>query len=469
MRAWEDASWAAGRDQKEVIERVGHIVARRALRMTREDDRILVLAGAGHNGDDGRAAVAHLLNRRVKLLDVADPAAGFEELERLFQKRPRLIIDALFGIGLNRPLAPAWVKLIERINASEIPVLAVDVPSGLNAATGKPEGAAIEAAVTLTVGAVKRGLLLDTAAPFVGHLELAAEIGLIPLPDSMNESELRWTDAHLFSNFWDRRPTLSHKGSFGHVALIAGSLGYHGAAVLATRGASQAHPGLVTLVTQADTYIPVASQLQSAMVHAWPAAIRLEEICTALAVGPGLAARTLPQDVKTAVKRFWRTLPQPMIVDATALEWLEQGPMPPHLVRVITPHPGEAARMLGVTAQTIQADRPAAVRALSERFGGCWVVLKGHQTLVGCGKNPIFVNSTGNPFLAQGGSGDVLAGFLGGLLAQPEFQKNMSKTVRYGVWAHGAAADLLSEAGHAWTIEELAGTLSRVRPITEQE
>lgn len=469
MRAWEEASWAVGRDQKEVIERVGHIVALRALRMTRENDRVLVLAGMGHNGDDARAAVPHLINRRVKLLEVADPTASLEELERLLQKQPDLIIDGLFGIGLNRALAPAWVALIEAVNRSQIPVLAIDVPSGLNAGTGKPEGASIAAALTLTVGAIKRGLLADSAVPFVGRLELASEIGLGAQPENFKETELRWTDGSEFAEFTRRRPVTSHKGAFGHLAIIAGSLGYHGAAVLAARGAAQARPGLVTLVTQAESYIPIASQLQSAMVHPWPPTLRIEEFCSALVVGPGLAARSLPSDIKTAVKRYWRTLPQPMIVDASALDWLEHGPIPSHMIRVITPHPGEAARMLGVTTQAIQADRVAAVRALSDRFGHCWVALKGHQTLVGSVKNPTTVNSSGNPFLAQGGSGDVLAGFLGALLAQPEFQKEPGRTVRYGVWRHGAAADLLSETRDGWTVEELADALGRVEVSKEAE
>ncbi len=457
MRAWEKASWEAGRSEREVIETVGRIVAERALALTREDDRILVLAGPGHNGDDGRAAVGHLLNRKVKLLEVADPKAALEELLPLLPKRPALVIDALFGIGLNRPLSEDWVRLIQAVNEANLRTLAVDVPSGLNAETGKPEGAAIEAAMTLTVGAAKRGLLADSAWPYVGRLEVAPEIGLIPSPFA--DGDLLWTTASDFDAFFHRRPVNSHKGAFGHVAIVAGSLGYHGAAVLAARGAEQAHPGLITLCTQAETYLPIASQLQAVMVHPWPSLVRLEEICTALVVGPGLASRSLPQDIKTTVKRFWRTLRQPMIVDATALDWMDPAPVPPDLIRVVTPHPGEAARMLGATIQAVQSDRVSALRNISERFGNCWVALKGHQTLVGRNKGPIHVNSSGNPFLAQGGSGDVLAGFLAALLAQPALQKDPGLTLRYAVWAHGAAADRLSLSRANWSIEDLASSL----------
>jgi NAD(P)H-hydrate repair Nnr-like enzyme with NAD(P)H-hydrate dehydratase domain len=133
-------------------------------------------------------------------------------------------------------------------------------------------------------------------------------------------------------------------------------------------------------------------------------------------------------------------------------------------VRVVTPHPGEAARMSGITAAEVQADRVRAVRIISEKFGNCFVVLKGHQTLVGRASGPVFVNSTGNPFLAQGGSGDVLAGLLGGLLAQPELLNDVELTVRFAVWAHGAAADRLSAKQGRWTVEELAGEVSVVGP-----
>ena len=459
MRAWEKASWDAGRQESEVIQNVGRMVAERALKLTQAEDRILVLAGQGHNGDDARAAVPHLLNRKVKVVEVSDPKVSFAEIAHLLARQPRLVIDGLFGIGLNRPLSTEWIQLIDSINAARLAVLAIDVPSGFNVATGQSEGAAIEAAVTLTVGAVKRGMLGEGAWNFVGRLEVAPEIGLIPCPVATADADLLWTVAEDFELFARRRPVSSHKGAYGHVAIVAGSLGYHGAAVLATRGAQQAQPGLVTVCTQAETYIPVASQLQSAMAHPWPPLIRLEEMGTALVVGPGLASKSLPQDIKTTVKRFWRTLRQPMIVDASALDWLDPAPIPADLIRVVTPHPGEAARMLGVTVQSVQADRFAAVRNLSERFGNCWVALKGHQTMVGRAKGPIYMNSTGNPFLAQGGSGDVLAGFVGGLLAQPAFQADPGLTLRYAAWAHGAAADRLSARNKPWTIEELPTVL----------
>lgn len=456
MREWEKATWAAKRTPAQVISRVGHIVTSRIKQLTRPGDLILILAGKGHNGDDARQTGQNLSDREVTLINVADPGAALKEFNSHLSLRPSLIVDGLFGIGLNRPLEAHWVRLLEKINQTRIPVLAIDVPSGLNADTGEPEGAAIRAAMTLTLGAPKKGLLQSRAWPFVGRLEVAPGIGLIPCP---HEGDAQWTLGEDFDNFPPLRPVDGHKGTFGHLAIVAGSLGYHGAAVLAARGALRAQPGLVTVLVQEKVYQPVAGQLQSAMVHPWKPGMKLPDSCSALLFGPGLAADDLASGLKSELRRWWQELPLPVIADASALEWLPSGTATPKSIRVITPHPGEAARMLKLETLEIQSDRPAALNKLSRRYGNCWVVLKGHQTLVGRNKGGVFFNSAGNPFLAQGGSGDALAGYLGGLLAQPLLQTDPTTTVRYGVWQHGHSADLLSGERANWTIADLLDTL----------
>lgn len=479
MREWENATWTAGQTEAEVIRRVGKKIARRARKLTRSDDAILILAGKGHNGDDARAAAEHLDNRRVELLDATNPEVALGEFQRRTgllpvsgqtqgssqadQKNgdrpkacPALIIDGLFGIGLNRPLDASWKKFIAAVNESRIPILSVDVPSGLNTDTGETFGAAIEAAVTLTVGAPKTGMLAQAAWPFVGRLEVAEDVGLIPCPIA---GELNWTLPRDFEDFPPRRPVAGHKGSFGHLAIVAGSLGFHGAAVLATRAAQRAQPGLVTLFTQESVYDPIATQLQAAMVNVWRPGLRFHDTVSAMFFGPGLAAPDLPEELKTAFRRLWRDSVLPLIVDASALDWLSSQPYPRDAIRVITPHPGEAGRLMNSTAQRVQADRPRALRDLSRRYGNCWVVLKGHQTLVGRAEGKIFANPSGNPHLAQGGSGDVLAGFIAGLLAQPALQQDAGKTIRYAVWQHGAAADALQSKHANWVVEELVHEL----------
>ena len=458
MREWEAATWAAGIASSSVIAEAGHAIACVALRRTQPLDRILVLAGKGHNGDDARAVVAGLTGRKADVLTVTDPGAALALFSQQAARKTALIVDGLFGIGLNRPLAADWIELIARINQSGIPVLAIDVPSGLNADTGQPQGAAVQAELTVTLGAPKAGLLKTSAAPFVGRLEVAADIGLIPCPI---RSEMQWTQAEDFADFPLRRPVGGHKGTFGHLAILAGSLGFHGAAVLAARGASRAMPGLITLFTAENVYAPVAAQLHNVMVRPGrPTFAELHDF-SAVVVGPGLADEKLSADLKELTAEVWRQLDRPVIADASALDWLSAGPTTTTALRVITPHPGEAARLLQVATSAVQADRPASVRSLSARFGNCHVALKGNHTIVGRNTGEIFFNSSGNPHLAQGGSGDVLAGYLGGLLAQPQFQPPSAalRAMRYAVWQHGAAADRLSARANCWTLEELLATL----------
>jgi ADP-dependent NAD(P)H-hydrate dehydratase / NAD(P)H-hydrate epimerase len=463
MRLWEQATWAAGRTEHEVIHQVGRLLAQRVLQLTQPRDAVWIIAGKGHNGDDARAAQPHLVDRNVLLSNIEDPGAGLAEFaQRLHTqglRRVRWIVDALFGIGLNRALNEDWRKLIEAINVCGIPILAVDVPSGLNADTGQTEGAAIKAAVTLTLGAPKRGLL--EAPAFTGRLEVVPEIGLVPCPI---QAELNWTTPGDFAGLPPRRASMGNKGDYGHVAIVAGSLGFHGAAVLAARGAQRAQPGLVTVFPQASVYMPVAAQLQSAMVQPWQAGTPLPKKCSSILFGPGLAAEELPDTLKEDLRSLWHTSPLAMVVDAGALDWLEKAPTPDGAVRVITPHPGEAGRLLGTSASEVQAGRVASLRALSKQFCDCWVVLKGQQTLLGRAKGDVFVNSSGNPHLAQGGSGDLLGGYLAGLLAQPDWRQDPLLAARYAVWQHGAAADYLTETQGNWTIEDLAQWLGRIRP-----
>jgi len=459
MREWEQATWAAGQTEAEVIRRVGECVADRALQMTRPGASILILAGKGHNGDDARLAAEYLHERRVEVLDIRDPAADRARLEAALSLQPALVIDGIFGIGLIRPLDPDWVAVIEAVNQAKRPVLAVDVPSGLNGDTGEPQGAAIQALVTLSVGAAKIGLLQPAAWPYVGRLEVAADVGLAPL---VSGAEVQWTTPEDFTDYPPPRLAATHKGSYGHVVIVAGSLGYHGAAVLAARGAQRARPGLITLHVLDAVYHAVAAQLQAVMVAPWQPSTKLPVPHDACLVGPGLAATDLPDQVKMLGRYGWRDSQQPLVVDASALDWIPLEPPRSRTVRVVTPHPGEAARLLRANPQQIQANRVEAVRHLSKRLGDAWVVLKGHQTVIGRSTGEICVNSSGNPSLAQGGSGDLLAGYITGLLAQPALQEDVFRTLRYAVWQHGAAADRLEAIRPNWVIEDLAAELGKL-------
>ena len=207
----------------------------------------------------------------------------------------------------------------------------------------------------------------------------------------------------------------------------------------------------------------VASQLQSVMVRPLvPGEITFKSI-TGLLIGPGLADKDLPEDLKETTGKMWVESSVPIVVDASALDWLPSGAFLDKAIRVITPHPGEAARLLNSTVDKVQADRVEALRTLSAQFGGCWVVLKGQHTLIGRNEGEVFINPTGNPGLAQGGSGDLLAGYLAGLLVQPLLREDVGQTIRYAVWQHGAAADELAAQAPNWVVEDLAKRIGAVQ------
>jgi len=314
------------------------------------------------------------------------------------------------------------------------------------------------------MAAPKIGLLEPHAAQYVGRLEVAANIGLVACPFS---GEVLWTLPEDFTGFPPVRPVDAYKGRFGHALIIAGSMGYHGAAVLAARGAALAMPGLVTVLTTEGAYLPVAAQLQSAMVGVWQSDTRIPEFTEGIIFGPGLAGKDVPAGMRTRMRRAWQAAPFPMLVDASGLDLIPPEHRRHEFWRVITPHVGEAARLLNTTSDAVQRDRVAALRELSRRCSECVVVLKGHQTLVGSSKGPVYVNCSGNPGLAQGGAGDVLAGFVGGLLAQRRFHGDLWTAVRYGVWQHGVAADHLAAKQDHWTIEDLVEAIGAApRPVS---
>ena len=371
MRDWEQATWAAGQQEAEVIRRVGRCVARRALRLTQAGDLILILAGKGHNGDDARCAREHLADRRVEVFDVTESAADLAKLDALLASRPALVVDGMFGIGLDRPLGPGWVSFIERVQCGAPAGAGGGCAVGVERRHGRTARGGDPASVTLTVGAPKTGLLRQAAWPFVGRLEVATDVGLAPCPQP---SELQWTFAGGFRGLSACPRGGDAKGNYGHLAIVAGSLGYHGAAVLAARGAQRAQPGLITLHTLESVYHAVAPQLQAVMVSVWPAQGKLAGSHDSILIGPGLAAADMPDQMKMLTRNLWRDLFLPVVVDASALDWLPLDPVPRNAVRVITPHPGEAARLLRCTPQQVQANRlecPAqCLPAFRQRLGG---------------------------------------------------------------------------------------------------
>ncbi len=456
VREWEDATWSTGVSQEDVIREAGGQVAYYAQKMTVQGDKILVIAGKGHNGDDAIQAGEQLKEREVKIIRVLDVAKTISEIKSILNQNYSLVIDGLFGIGLNRKLDDQYCELINLLNNFKSAKLSVDVPSGLNAETGEIMGAVVRADATVTLGAIKKGMLRPDVAQFVGRLYVAQEIGLIPYKF---KTDLFWTTADDFEDFPPKRVVTGHKGSFGHLLIIAGSPGYHGAAVLAAKSAQRAQPGLITLSTMSDVYIPIASQLSQVMVNVWDPSFTIPEKTTAIVIGPGLASRRISSRLIDFCRKAWDEFPYPVCVDASALDWLQEKRFKSSAPRIITPHPGETSRMLKTSTEEVLSDRIQSLRRLSKMYGNCYVVLKGHQSIVGNYDGNVYFNPSGNPHLAQGGAGDVLAGYLGGFIAQPLLQTDIVKTIRYAVWRHGLAADYMQNDSKLWTIEELTAML----------
>ena len=443
--------------------------------------RVVVLSGRGNNGGDGFVIARTLVSRSagvtvvligdpadvtgdaavnlailghlaVPVLAIADGAAW--ELHHSLLAEASLVVDAMFGTGLSTPLTGIHEAIVADVNAAAVPVVSVDLPSGMSADTPELIGPAVRALMTVTMAAPKLPLVLPPALPLVGDL-VVADIG-IPLDviDSVDGPRIDLLDTAAIRGLIVPRPPDSHKGSFGHVLVVAGSRGKTGAAHLAAIGALRSGAGLVTVATPAGCQPIVAAlgaEYMTRPVDESPAgtvAARavdgvLAEPHDVLAVGPGLGGG---RDVRAFVRNLVDRAAVPVVLDADALNAFADDPG--SLVGreghdlVVTPHPGEMARLLGVRTEQVQTDRLAAATELAVRQR-LYVVLKGHRTIVATPDGKVFVNTTGNPGMATGGTGDVLTGMVAAWLAQ---LLDAEAACKLAVFVHGAAGDLAAQA-----------------------
>lgn len=429
---------------------------------------VVVVCGPGNNGGDGWGAARWLRGWGFPVSVVAvGPAprgdaatqraaalrSGVAETDRL--DGAGVVVDALFGTGLARDVdgdAAAWIAAMDRHGA---PVVAVDLPSGLDADTGQPHGACVRAAHTVTFGRWKPGLFVEPGASLAGSLELV-DLGFAaaePADAPLAVAEL--ASAAELARCWPGRAVGAHKGSSGHLLVVAGSLPMAGAAVLACLGALRAGAGLVTLVAPGGALPRLAALPPEVMVVAsgpgptlGAPELELSKFDAVIA-GPGLGGgEPLGAELAGWLRALWAGHPGGVAFDADALPCaVGRGAGP----RVITPHPGEAGRLLGRPTAGVQADRFGAAEALATE--GRVALLKGPRTLV-AGGGRLSVNRTGGPVLATGGSGDVLAGVIGALLANGRGARDAA---RLAAWVHGAAADALAgRRDQGWTASDVA-------------
>jgi len=454
-----------------------------------------VVCGPGNNGGDGlvvarhlhnlgREAIVYLVGDRealsgdarlncdiavafgVPLVQVGDSeAAGLAALLARFE----YVVDALLGTGMQGAVRGTAATVIRAMNESTTPILAVDLPSGLQADSGAVEGAAVRAIATVSLAALKTCHVLAPASECCGAVSVA-EISLpSPLLDAASARLLLTAPSDVAAAL-PRREAESHKGSLGRVLIVGGAPGTAGAAALAARGALRSGAGLVDVVCPESVYELIGGAATEALVHPMRAgddgalvatAAEMADLvaaANAAVIGPGLGTGT---DAVTLVRELVRSAPLPVVVDADGLNALGDELVTVTEsagVRILTPHPGEAGRLLGCDTQEVQADRPAAARELADRSGAI-VVLKGYRSLIAAPGQVTVVNPTGNPGMATGGTGDVLAGAIGALVAQG---LDPFRAAWVGAWLHGAAGDAV--AAEVGEISMTAGDLAAALP-----
>lgn len=489
--------------QQSLMEEAGGAVARFVARHFApiEERRVALLCGKGNNGGDGFVAARALREMgaepEVFLLGVAGELGG--EAAEAFQriKEPlngegkieirmirdagewekvrgelaatQIIVDALLGTGLRGPVEGLLAQVIDAVNhhGERTRVVAVDIPSGISGDTGAiVGGAAVMADYTVTFTAPKKGMLTASAAPFVGRLTVAAIGSPAELVEEVGKGNVRWTEPWEFRRMAFHRKADSNKGLYGHALIVAGSVGKAGAAGLAAQGALRAGAGLVTVATPEPvlgTVAGFAPEVMTEPLHATPAGTIARDVFdsggfakilkgkNALAMGPGL---TTQEETRQFVKAVIASKPAmaggapvPIILDADGLNAFDgcanelrgEGRM-----LAVTPHPGEMGRLIGCTAKEVQANRLEIARKAAADWNAV-VILKGNWTVIAAPDGRAWINSTGNPGMSSGGTGDVLTGMLAGLTAEFGAEKNWAETLALGVYLHGLAGDLAAE------------------------
>lgn len=439
---------------------------------------ILVMAGKGNNGGDGYVMARVLLERgwQVQTLVLAeagsisgDAALMLSILQRLNNDicfidnadaltqgfsaaNPALLVDALLGTGLTSTVRGLYAEAIELINDSKLPVMAVDIPSGVDGSSGRVLGSAVDADLTVTFDHGKIGHGSWPGAARVGRLEVV-EIGIPAVCHGSEGPECRLLDVIDAAGLLPARSASGHKGSFGHLLVVAGSTGKTGAATLAGEAGVRSGCGLITVACPSSVHDILELKLTEAMTAplsesdgclsetCWPELQLLLEGRQALAIGPGLGQG---DELGRLVRRLLVECDLPVVADADALNALaghaetlferEGG------ATVLTPHPGEMARLTGLSVAEIEADRFRIAREFAGEFGVV-LVLKGARTLIAAPDGRVSINGCGNVGLASGGSGDVLTGLIGGLLAQG---MDAYDAAGLGCFLHGMAADRLA-------------------------
>lgn len=436
----------------ELMSRAGYEVFQCVRHKWPDTQTIAVFCGAGNNAGDGYiiARLALEAGLEVYVYSVVEPITLKGDAHTAYQRyidssgtvipfqgeeifQVDVIVDALLGTGLDRPVTGLFALAIQVINNSTAQVVAVDNPSGLNANTGNVMGCAVKADCTVTFIALKQGLFTGQAADYCGEIIYAS----LAVPDDVFQAVFSST-VRVEKTPLSPRDRCSHKGKYGHVLIVGGDRGYSGAALLAGEAALRVGAGLVSIATRTEHAGLMNLYRPELMCHgvanAEQLAVLLEK-SSVVVIGPGLGQSDWARELFiTTIKAQ-----KPLIIDADGLNLLARSPVT-NRDWILTPHPGEASRLLNCSTAEIQHDRFASVSAIQAKYDGI-AILKGAGTLI-ASLGEIAVSNTGNPGMSSGGMGDVLSGVIAGLLAQ---NLSLKIAAQQGVFCHGKAADLAAE------------------------
>jgi NAD(P)H-hydrate epimerase len=477
VRGLDASLIAAGTLGFELMQRAARATWRALVRQWPSANELSVLAGHGNNAGDGYlvAVLARRAGWSVRVLAVGDPKrlqedAALAHAEAVSEnilieswtaqaELRGIVLDALLGTGLTGEVRVPYSDAIATINACGLPVAAVDIPSGLCADTGRVLGTAVQADLTVTFIGLKVGLFTGDAADVVGELvfnDLHADPQLV---EAASVSARRLTTGNL-PRLAPRTPT-SHKGKCGHVLLIGGDRGLGGAILLSAQSALRSGAGMVSVATRSEHVGAALARIPEVMVLGTSSANELMELLqkvTVLVVGPGLGQASWGRSLLSAAANA----PLPQVWDADALNMLAEERVNLPKDCVITPHPGEAARLLGISTAQVQADRPAAAHALSKKYTTV-VVLKGAGSLIASPDGRLALCHQGHPAMAAAGLGDVLAGLVGALLAQgmPAFD-----AACLAVWLHANAGEQQGKNGRGLAASDL---IPAIRQLLEEQ
>jgi len=459
----------AGRGAAQVIKRY----------VKRRDDYVVVVCGGGNNGGDGFVVARHLTNQGIKVIVIVivdeskikgDAKYNLEILKRSgveirferevsseiegLLKGSCVIVDAILGTGLNKEVRSPIKEWISLINKTGLDIVSIDIPSGIDSDSGKILGAAIKAKETVTFGALKTGLVLYPGAKYSGKIYLAS----IGVPDSIIEktgfSAILIDEDLILSRVKFEREPDSHKGNFGHLLVIGGSPGKSGAAILCGEASIKVGTGLVTIASSREAQRVIETKTREAMSDSFidsfesPFSQREKEKLLSLldrkstvVIGPGLGTSPTARE---AVKFVLSNTKAPIVIDADGINIIAKEPEILNLYNgegiVLTPHPGEMARLCKKTTKEVQSNRLSVALEQAKRFN-VYVVLKGAHTIVATPDSKAYITISGNPGMATGGMGDILTGFIGGFLAQG---LSLLDSSIIGVFLHALMGDILS-------------------------